>query len=179
MESLQTRPDISPAELDAIIGVGPFARVHDDNRLTVFDTDMWFGDPFHVIPPSEWETLKATAMSAIRDGRPAGIGGVVGIAGGESLIMATAQGGGRFDVHCRGVHQRIVTDSFLLALIPLPVVDFFSTGGRDRGMVIEDFSGRVYINRDTRSWFGSLECDTADVSCYEKPDPMVQWTRKS
>ncbi len=179
MESLQTRPETCPAELDAILAAGPLARVQDDDRLTVFDRHMWFGDPFHVLPADEWETLKATTMSAIREGRPAGIGGVVGVAGGESLVMATAQGAGRFDVFCRGVQQRIVTDSFLLALIPLEVVDFFNTGGRDNGMVIEDFSGRVYIDRDTRSWFGSLECETADVVCYERPDPMVRWTRNS
>jgi hypothetical protein len=179
MESLLTTPETSPEELEALISIGPLLYVHDDDCLTVFDKGMWFGDPFHVLPSAEWETLKATAMSAIREGRPGGIGGVVGVAGGESLVMATAQGGGRFDVYCQGVQQRVVTDSFLLALMPLSVVDFFSTGGRDQGMVIEDFSGRVYINRDTRSWFGSLECETADSVCYERPDPMVRWTRNS
>lgn len=145
----------------------------DEDHITVFGKPMWFGDPFHVLPAEEWDALKA-AMAA-----EASIGGIIGIAGGECLIMATSEGAGRFHAWYNGISQRVDTNSFLLGLFPLEIVDFFGIpGGRDRGMVIAAMAGRVYIDRDNRNWAGSLDCVTDARSCYELFEPMAQFKTK-
>ncbi|MHA6643765.1 hypothetical protein [Mesorhizobium sp. A623] len=120
------------------------------------------------------------AMAAeAANGARTSIGGIIGIAGGECLVMATAEGAGRFLAWHDETSQRIDTDSFLLGLFPLEIVDFFDApGGRARGLVIKDMGGRVYIDSETRRWHGSLDCETDNPSCYALFDPMEQFKTK-
>lgn len=154
-------------------------ELRDADHLTVLNRDMWFGDPFHVLPSDLWDEFKAVLAAENRNGGNIALGGVVTIAGSECLYIATARGAGRFLVWHDGTSQRIFTDSFLLALMPLAIVDHFDMdGSRDRGFVIENMIGRVYIERDTRTWEGSISCETDNPESYSVFDKMHRWTQK-